>query len=246
MGTVFHARTWPVLNRFVYPLAMLRIPLSQLDGLAVPLLGIDRANVFSVRRRDHGPGDGQPLLPWIRRLLAAHGLGVADGEVVLQTMPRMFGYLFSPVSFWFCHDHQGRLRAVLAEVNNTFGERHLYLVAHADRRPIGNDDQLVTQKVFHVSPFLPVAGEYHFSFARRDGQLTTHIDYWEGGRCVLLTRLAGREERLDAAALRRWLLRLPLMTFAVVLRIHWQALRLAVRRVPFFRKPPPPLEEISS
>jgi len=246
MGAVMHERTRPVHNRFIYPLATLRIPLSRLDGLRVPLLGVDRPGVFSLRSRDHGARNGAPLLPWIRDLLARHGLVEADGEVVLQTMPRMFGFLFNPVSFWFCHDRQGGLRAVLAEVSNTFGEHYNYLVAHPDHRPITAGDELTACKVFHVSPFFPVRGEYRFRFARQGGVVSTAIDYWEGGHCQLATRLSGREQPLSGRALLAWLGRLPLMSFGVVARIHWQALRLAVRRVPFFRKPHPPTEELSS
>ncbi|MCK6394293.1 DUF1365 domain-containing protein [Zoogloea sp.] len=246
MGAVMHERTRPVHNRFIYPLATLRIPLSRLDGLRVPLLGVDRPGLFSLQSRDHGARNGAPLLPWIRDLLARHGLVDADGEVVLQTMPRMFGFLFNPVSFWFCHDRQGGLRAVLAEVSNTFGEHYNYLVAHPDHRPITAGDELTACKVFHVSPFFPVRGEYRFRFARQGGVVSTAIDYWEGGHCQLATRLSGREQPLSGRALLAWLGRLPLMSFGVVARIHWQALRLAVRRVPFFRKPQPPTEELSS
>lgn len=246
MGAVMHERTRPVHNRFIYPLATLCIPLSRLDGLRVPLLGVDRPGVFSLRSRDHGARNGAPLLPWIRDLLARHGLVEADGEVVLQTMPRMFGFLFNPVSFWFCHDRQGGLRAVLAEVSNTFGEHYNYLVAHPDHRPITAGDELTACKVFHVSPFFPVRGEYRFRFARQGGVVSTAIDYWEGGHCQLATRLSGREQPLSGRALLAWLGRLPLMSFGVVVRIHWQALRLAARRVPFFRKPHPPTEELSS
>lgn len=246
MGAVMHERTRPTHNRFIYPLATLRIPLSRLGQLKVPLLGVDRPGLFSLHSRDHGARDGSPLLPWIRELLRAQGLAEADGEIVLQTMPRMFGYLFNPVSLWFCHDRYGRLRAVLAEVNNTFGERHNYLVAHPDRRPILAGDELKASKVFHVSPFFPVRGEYRFRFARQGGVVSTAIDYWEGGRCQLATRLSGHEQPLTGRALAAWLARLPFMTFGVIARIHWQALRLALRRVPFHRKPLPPTEEISS
>lgn len=243
-GTVFHERHAPVRNRFVYPLAFLRLPLSRLGELAVPLLGIERANVFSFFSRDHGPRDGTPLLPWLRALLGRHGLGeVADGEVVLQTMPRMLGHLFNPVSFWFCHDRAGELRVVLAEVNNTFGEHHNYLVHHRDLAPIRPGDELRAIKVFHVSPFFPVTGEYRFRFHAGAAAPSVAIDYWEGGERRLSTAVGGRARPLDGRAMRAWLLRYPFMTLGVVVRIHRQALRLWLRRVRFFHKPLPPLEE---
>jgi DUF1365 family protein len=243
-GAVMHERHVEAHNRFVYATAFLRLPLSRLDGLRVPWLGIERANVFSFRSRDHGERDGSPLLPWIRALLRAQGVGeVCDGEVVLQTMPRIFGFVFNPVSFWFCHDRGGALRAVLAEVSNTFGERHNYLVHHPDLRPIEPGDDLRASKCFHVSPFFPVRGEYRFRFEQRGAVHAVAIDLWHGGALQLATRLSGRAVALDGRAMRKWLARQPFMTLGVVARIHWQALRLALRRVSFFRKPPPPIEE---
>ncbi len=233
-----------VSNRFVYHAAYLRLPLSRLDAVAVPLLGIDRPDVFSVRSRDHGPRDGSPLLPWLQALLDRRGLAtVCDGEVILQTMPRIFGHVFNPVSFWFCHDRAGKLRVVLAEVNNTFGEHHNYLVHHPDLRPIGDGDQLVVPKCFHVSPFFPVRGEYRFRFQRRGDVHSVAVDLWDDGVRRLGTRLSGRAEPLRAGALARWLVRHPITILGVVARIHWQALRLLMRRATFHRKPPPPIEE---
>ena len=243
-GAVMHERHVQAHNRFIYPSAFLRLPLSRLDTLRVPLLGIERASVFSFRNRDHGARDGSPLLPWIHALLRAQGLAeICDGEIVLQTMPRIFGFVFNPVSFWFCHDRAGALRVVLAEVSNTFGERHNYLVHHPDQRPIVAGDELRASKCFHVSPFFPVRGEYRFRFEQRGAVHAVSIDLWDSDELQLSTRLSGRAEALDGRAMRKWLARQPFMTLGVVARIHWQALRLALRRVSFFRKPPPPIEE---
>jgi hypothetical protein len=243
-GAVMHERHVQAHNRFVYPTAFLRLPLERLDTLRVPLLGIERGNVFTFRNRDHGARDGSPLLPWIRTLLREQGLDpVCDGEIVLQTMPRIFGFVFNPVSFWFCHDRAGAVRVVLAEVSNTFGERHNYLVHHADLRPIVSGDELRATKCFHVSPFFPVRGEYRFRFEQRGAVHAVSIDLWDGGALQLSTRLSGRAQALDGRAMRKWFARQPFMTLGVVARIHWQALRLALRRVSFFRKPPPPIQE---
>lgn len=243
-GAVMHERLAPAHNRFVYPLAWLRVPLSRLAECERGLLGIDRRAVFSLRSEDHGARDGSPLLPWIRDLLSREGLShCTDGEIVLQAMPRLFGYVFNPVSFWYCHDAQGRLRAVLAEVNNTFGQRYNYLVHHPDLRPIEAGERLPASKVFHVSPFCRVEGEYRFCFGARDDLHYATIDYWVEGELRLATRIAGHAEPLTGAALRRWLLRQPFMTLGVILRIHLQALRLWNKRVPFFGKSGTPVEE---
>ena len=132
---------------------------------------------------------------------------------------------------------------MLAEVSNTFGERHNYLVHHPDQRPIVSGDELRASKCFHVSPFFPVRGEYRFRFEQRGAVHAVSIDLWDGGELQLSTRLSGRAQALDGGAMRKWFARQPFMTLGVVARIHWQALRLALRRVSFFRKPPPPIEE---
>jgi DUF1365 family protein len=246
-GTVMHARfaagQSPAAHRFVYPLFFLALPLSALAEAGNRWFGVERTRLLSLRLRDHGARDGSPLLPWIRRLLAAEGITTADGEVVLQTFPRLFGFVFNPVSFWFCLDCDGALRAVLAEVRNTFGDRHNYLVAHPDQRPITSADTLPARKVFHVSPFFPVAGEYRFRFDLSPQHRRVELDYWLDGERVLATALEGVPQTLDAAAARRALLRQPLMTFAVVWRIHWQALQLWLKRAVFHSRPQPPLQE---
>lgn len=124
VGDVFHARTRPKRNVFKYPIFYLRLPLSRLDSLGVAGLAVNQRGLCQILNKDHGPQDGSDLLTWVRDLLANEGLGevTEDGEVMLQTMPRIFGYLFNPVSFYFCHDRENRLRAVICEVSNTFGE----------------------------------------------------------------------------------------------------------------------------
>jgi DUF1365 family protein len=236
-------RNPPTAHSFVYPLFFLALPLSQLQDAGNRWFGIERARPLSLRFRDHGARDGSPLLPWIRQLLVAEGIATADGEVVLQTFPRMFGFVFNPVSFWFCHDRTGALRAVLAEVRNTFGDRHNYLIAHADQRPITAADTLAARKIFHVSPFFPVAGEYRFRFDLTPERRRVELDYWLDGERVLATALEGRPQPLAASALGRALLRQPLLTIAVVWRIHWQAVQLWLKRAVFHSRPQPPLQE---
>ena len=243
MHARFAARQSPTAHAFVYPLFFVTLPLSQLQDAGNRLFGIERARPLSLRFRDHGARDGSPPEPWIRRLLAAEGITTADGEVVLQTFPRIFGFVFNPVSFWFCHDRAGALRAVMAEVRNTFGDHHNYLVAHADQRPILAVDTLTARKIFHVSPFFPVAGEYRFRFDLSPRHRRVELDYWLDGERVLATALEGVPQTLDAAAARRALLRQPLMTLAVVWRIHWQALQLWLKRAVFHSHPQAPLQE---
>lgn len=239
-----HKRSAVAAHAFVYPVAFLRIPLTQLRSGRrwAGLFGINRAAVFAFHERDHGARDGSPLLPWLRRLLAEQGVDFALGEVVLQTFPRLFAYVFNPVSFWFCHDTEGQLRAVLCEVNNTFGESHNYLVRHADLRPIVSGEVLEASKVFHVSPFFPVSGNYRFRFLAQPGQAGVNIEYRKDGQLALLAHVGGRARPLAAARLLGALLRFPFMTLGVMARIHWHALLLWRKGAIFHRKPNPPLE----
>lgn len=242
-GTVAHARLAPVLHRFRYPALFLCFPLSARAGLRSRLFSLDRFNLFSLHAADHGDG-GDPET-WIRGLLRQEGIQDADGEIWLLTMPRVLGFVFNPVSFWYCHDREGGLRAVLCEVSNTFGERHCYLLTAATGRCIGNDSELCTRKVFHVSPFFAVSGEYRFRFIANGTRRTVAIDYHDEGRPVLKTVITGTASALGDRELLRTFLSFGWSTLLVVLRIHWQALKLWRKNVTFHRKPEPPLQEIT-
>ena len=244
-GAVMHRRLAAVAHGFRYGVFFLRLRIdAQLPQLPA-LFSRNRWNLFSVHDADHGPRDGSALEPWLRGLLARNGLDCADGAIWLQTFPRVLGYVFNPVSFWLCHDRDGALRAVLAEVSNTFGERHNYLVAHPDTRPILSGDWLTARKVFHVSPFFAVRGHYRFRFGETDGRCCFRIDYHDDNGAQLITSVSGAPVPLSVHALTRVFFRYPWMTVGVMLRIHYHALRLWLKRVPFFSKPLPPNEEIT-
>jgi len=244
-GTVMHRRLRPATNHFLYRVFFLSIPLSNVDALANRWFGVNRWNLLGFHFRDHGARDGSHPLGWIRALLGREGLAVADGEVWLQTFPRVLGYVFNPVSFWLCHDRAGALRAIVCEVNNTFGERHCYLLAHPDLRPIAPGEALGARKVFHVSPFCRVEGEYRFRFVAGDRHALARIDYRDAAGDLLHTSLSGRAVPYSARATLAAFCAHPWMTLGVMARIHWQALRLWAKRVPFFPKPVPPMEEVT-
>jgi uncharacterized protein len=257
VGDVMHARTRPKRNVFHYPVFYLRLPLSKLNTLNVRGLAINKRGLCQILNQDHGPRDGNDLLIWARTILEQHGLKevTQGGEIMLQTMPRLFGYQFNPVSFYFCHDRDAALRAVICEVSNTFGERHNYLVTHADHRPIKAHDKLYAQKVFHVSPFFPLGGDYEFRFGGTPHAPVAMINYTAhttadahsgSGQYGLRTWLRGQARTLNTSAIYSALCRFPLLTIGVIARIHWQALRLWVLKVSFFSKPSLPLKETST
>ena len=245
-GAVTHRRTRPARNAFTYPAFCLRLPLSQLSTLERRGIARNRRGLVSFYDRDHGPCDGSPLEPWVRAVLAGEGVA-ADGEIVLHAFPRVLGYVFNPVAFWVCHDRAGSVRAVLCEVRNTFGERHLYLLAHPDGAPLASGQTLSARKVFHVSPFCAVAGRYVFRFHFGVESWLARIDYFDddGPEPLLETWISGRTEPVTPGTARRAVWRYPFFTAGVVARIHWQALRLWMRRVPFFTKPAPPGARLS-
>lgn len=246
-GTVRHNRLRPVANAFEYGVYFLRLPLRTLNQSRFgPLLfSRNRFNLLSFFDADHGDGK-QPLLTWIDRLLQDNGIADADGEIWLQAFPRVLGYVFNPVSFWFCHRRDGALRAVVCQVRNTFGEQHCYLLDSGGPMPFGAP--LTARKVFHVSPFCAIEGGYRFRFMRvqRNAEHTVaRIDHDDARGPLLLTSISGISAALTSTNVARAFFSYPLMTLGVVVRIHLQALKLFFKRVPFFTKPIPPAGELS-
>ncbi len=243
VGSIRHARLRPASHRFVYGAWFLRLPLRAQRRWPSRWLKMNRRAVFALHDRDHG--DGRPLLAWIDDLLRREGIDDARGEIWLHTLPRVLGYVFNPVSFWFCERADGRLRAIVCEVNNTFGERHCYLLAHPDGRALAWGEELAARKVFHVSPFCRAEGEYRFRFlltgtSTAGARFVARIDYHDAQGPLLQTSIEGALAPLTDARLLRTLVTHPAFTLGVIVRIHWQALRLWIKRVPFFSKPRPP------
>lgn len=236
IGQVRHARLRPVPRAFAYPTFFLLLPMRAMRGEGSGALARNRRAAVSFWDRDHGDGR-EDALAWLDETLQREGIADATGEAWLHCYPRVLGYAFKPVSFWYCHRADGTLRAVLVEVNNTFGERHCYLLD----APAWGAEQ-VARKVFHVSPFCPVAGEYRFRFllCRERNRTVARIDYCDAQGPLLQTSVSGALQPATAAALRGALRRHPLLTFGVIARIHWQALRLWAARLRLFHKPAAP------
>jgi DUF1365 family protein len=235
-GVVRHRRLRPHVNAFQYPTYFLLLPMRSLRGTATPGLPRNRFGLLSFHDADHGDGRADALA-WLDELLAGEGVPDACGEVWLHTYPRVLGFAFKPVSFWYCHRADGTLAAVVAEVNNTFGERHCYLL---DGPGLGYGRELAARKVFHVSPFCHVQGRYRFIFMRTADRTVARIDHDDDAGALLQTSVSGRLAPLTPQAARAAFFGMPLMTLGVLVRIHWQALRLWIKRVPFVSKPAPP------
>ena len=247
-GVVRHTRLRPAVNSFSYRTYFLMLPMRSLRLKASAALKRNRFGLISFFDRDHGDGRADSLA-WLDELLQREGIIDATGEAWLHCYPRVLGHTFKPVSFWYCHRADDSLAAIVVEVNNTFGERHCYLLRGPD---LAFGKEMRADKVFHVSPFCDVAGSYRFRFLRThlhpqddsvriDAQRTlVRIDHDDNTGPLLQTSVSGQLAPLTAHSSRAAFWGMPLMTVFVVARIHWQALKLWVKHVPFFRKPEPP------
>ena len=242
-GQTFHCRKGAIGNAFRYS-----VDLVLLDAEATvrgPVLFARNARGFtSLWDTDHGgaPGRGRGAA-WVRQVLQEHDIsGIQRIELLAQ--PRVLGHVFNPVSFWLCRRADDALIAVIAEVGNTFGDRHSYLCHHDDLRPIAAHDTLTARKVFHVSPFQPVSGEYRFRFDISDTRIGIWIDYAQGEGGLVAT-LTGRRRPLSNRSILAAALRRPLGSRRVLALIHWQALKLWIKGATYRPRPAPPGEEVS-
>jgi DUF1365 family protein len=238
-GHVRHTRLRPAVNRFTYRTYFLMLPMRSLRAQASSELRRNRFGLISFHDHDHGDDD----------LLHREGIADATGETWLHCYPRVLGYAFKPVSFWYCHRADDSLAVIVVEVNNTFGERHCYLL-HGPELAFGKE--LRAAKRFHVSPFCDVSGSYRFRFLRTDlhpaadglrknaQRTVARIDHDDDQGPLLETSVSGQLAPLTRRSTLGAFFGMPLMTFFVVARIHWQALKLWAKHVPFFRKPEPP------
>jgi DUF1365 family protein len=232
VGTVMHARTGEVENVFRYPVYMTLLDLAEGKelGRRLRLFGWNRAAPTSYHERDHVD---------VRALLEREGIDLGEGaRLEVLTNLRVLGYVFNPVSFWWCRRADGTLAAVVAEVANTFGERLPYVLVPAD----GADERgrLVwqTDKRLHVSPFMSMDQRYTWWFSEPGDRVAVRIDVHEAGQPDFVATLVARRVALTPRSLLSALWRQPLMPLVVVARIHWQALRLHRKGARFFRKPP--------
>lgn len=243
-GHTYHGRKGDIANAFRYSVDYVLID-AEADLSASPrLFGRNRAALCSVQDVDHGgaPGKGQGAA-WVRDVLARNDLD-CPGPILLLAQPRILGHVFNPVSFWLCHDAEGALTAVIAEVTNTYGDRHCYLCHHADLRAIQPSDHLTSRKLMHVSPFQPVEGGYTFRFDISAARIGIFIDYTSqaGG---LIATLTGPRSAMSNAAILQSCLRRPFGSRRVLGLIHWQALKLWWKGAGFRARPEPPSREVS-
>lgn len=240
-ATTFHGRKGAVSNAFRYSIDYLLIDPDSRQGPT--LFSRNRANLTSLWDRDHGgaPHQGRGSA-WLREVLAAHNLPSPD-RIELLAQPRVLGHVFNPVSFWLCWG-AGGLQVVVAEVSNTYGDRHSYLCHRDDLAPLTAADTVTARKTFHVSPFQPVEGTYAFRFDITPERIGIWIDYTTAKGSLLAT-LTGARKPLTNRSILAACLRRPFGSRRVLGLIHWQALKLWWKGAPFRSRPQPPTDEVS-
>jgi DUF1365 family protein len=233
-GTLVHARRAPAENVFRYRVAFYLLDLDELDELERRLMpfSVNRPNVVSLYDRDHFDDDGRSIKDKVLTFCAERGVeGLEGGKVLMLAQLRFLGYVFNPVSFFWCYRPSGELACMIAELNNTFGER-LPELLHGGALRYEHDKHL------HVSPFFGLDQRYRYAFSEPGESLHARVEVLEEGQQRLQAVLAGRRQELTNRTLASVLARYPAMPLKVIGLIHWQALRLWLKRVPFHHKPP--------
>jgi DUF1365 family protein len=234
--TVMHHRLSPREHRFSYRIFMFHLDLDEIPLIASrnPFFSHNRRGLFSFYDSDHLQGGEGTTLEKLHTYLAANGINLPEkSRAMLLTLPRVLGYIFNPVSFYFCFDPTGSPVCAVAEVGNTFGEKKLYLLPE---RVGGDRFRLVVPKHFYVSPFSELDLQFDFKLRIPAETMDIHVDDRNGEQRVLLSALTGTRAALSAGRLAWFAIKYPMVTLWVMTLIHWHALRLWLKRVPFHRK----------
>lgn len=231
-GQVMHHRFRPARHRFVYSVASMLVNLDELKTLDKTLrfFSVNRWNIFSFHNKDHGNGSNQPISDQIREILSEHELQPFAKEIKLLCYPRMFGYVFNPLSVFYCYDDDQRLGAIIYEVNNTFGERHSYLIKTGEKET--TQIRQKADKQFYVSPFMPMDAPYQFRMLAPKDRVSVCIRQTDEQGSLLHAVFNGTRTDLSDKSLTKIFFKYPLMTLKVIAGIHWEAFRLWRKGVP--------------
>ena len=233
VGRVMHHRMRPRHHRFIYRLFTLLIDVDRLPEMDRQLrfLSIERANLFSFHSRDHGPRDGTPLRPWVEAELQAAGIDVAPAQIRLLAMPRFLGYVFNPLSVYYCYDNNLSLYAIVYEVKNTFGEQHAYSLKAQPHQGMSKRFKQRCDKNFYVSPFIQPKANYRFSLNDPNSHLDVRITEYADDAPLLIATLQGHHRPLTDRQLLIQAIRHPFLPQKVIASIHYEALKLWLKGI---------------
>lgn len=235
-GNVYHKRFTPAVHELNVPVVCVNLTIGK--DVSASLFSIDKINLMSVKMKDY-ECKGQ-IPEWVETIFRQRKCQIKgelpDYDIELQTFPRIFNYVFNPVSFWYLKKND-QVFYVIAEVNNTFGDRHCYLL-HENGEPILEDKAYWENKVLHVSPFNKIEGGYKFKFSFSKANRTVQIDYYKKDILIISTFFRGKMMEMNNKNIRRMWLSSPIQSFKVVFLIHLHALFLFFKKVPFYGKNP--------
>lgn len=240
-----HRRWRPKTHKLNYGAFYLLLDLDELDRMHRGLrwFSYNSFNLFSFHDKDHGPGHNAPLRPWVEHHLDKAGINLEGGSIRLLCLPRILGYVFNPLSVYYCYHRNGELLAVLYEVSNTFNQRHSYLF------PLQGETSETLQhscdKRFYVSPFIDTAGRYGFSMRPPNDELYLHIRQSDDEGKLLDAWMNGSKQHVSDRSLLACLVRFPLLTLKVIGGIHWEALQLWLKGIGLVDRPEPPQEPVT-
>jgi len=243
VGHTSHARFKPQPHKFRYRVFQILVDVDRLDEafLGLKTLGLGRFGLFSFDERDHGARDGRPLRDWVSAKLAEAKIEASAAKIRLLCFPRILGFVFNPLSIFFVQDAEGRLEAVIYEVNNTFGQTHAYVTPATGE----GDERQEADKAFFVSPFYGVEGGYRFRLSPPSDSFDLVICKHTAGETDFVATLNAERRALTDGALMGLFFAMPLMTLGVVAAIHWEALRLWFKGARLHARPPGPRASIS-
>ena len=234
-GTVIHKRFKPKTHYFKYSVFSLLIDLSELETLdkKIKFFSFNKFNLISFFEKDHGSRDGSSLIKWVKKNLYENNIQYNNITIKLLCYPRIFGYVFNPLSVFFIYDNNEKLISILYEVKNTFGEQHTYIFK------VENDSKLFQHncaKKFHVSPFIEMNCNYFFRILKPGEKISIKIDQYQINEKILYASQDGSRANLNSKELLKSYLKHPLMTFKIISAIHYEAFKLWTKGVRFIKK----------
>ena len=233
-GTVIHKRFKPKIHFFKYKVFSLLIDLSELDNLdkKIGFFSYNKFNLISFFDKDHGDRDGSSVISWVKKNLKENDVNCENIRIKLLCYPRIFGYVFNPLSIFYVYDKNDKLISLLYEVKNTFGEQHTYIFKIKENNLLQHN----CEKKFHVSPFIEMNCSYFFRTLKPADKISIIIDQYQLNEKILYASQDGKRTDFTTSELIKSYLKHPLMTFKVIVAIHFEAFKLWTKGIKFIHK----------